>query len=406
MHRSRTSTRASSRTAGGAGRGPRRRPPPHRPTLQQAVGEAARRRPGVQGPHAGTSSPNRSNAGVELLPAAPHEARRRPQELDGSPGATRWEGLPAIAPQTVTRWSAMAACATARLGARPRRTSSGSRRRRAVTGPLGAQRRREPASCVQPLLRRVPGVPGASQRRGQRVLAFLAVAFLAAVFLAVDFLAGRLLGRRLLGGRLLGRRLLGRRLLRRRLLGRRLLRRRLPRRRLLGVGRLPPRSPCRPTSRRRAQMPTRAASSSTRASRSDRSTPMVSSCLVTSRWTRRTRFSVFSRPRATSSCTVDCASSIRSCPSSCRSFTISSALAWVIWVKLTPGVDEALEQVVGGHLHQPTGSAAATRPERTPTSPAAVPQPVTCPRAAVDRRGERDRARRRPAADRPRPSAG
>ena len=167
-----------------------------RAPLEQAVGEPAGGRAGVERPPARTSiaEARRGRRRASRRPGS-RSGGGSPASSTGSPGATRRAALSAGAPPTVTRPASMAARACSRLAARPR----GPARRRGAGG------------------RAASALPGSAGGR-------------------VAGLAGwRLLGGRLLGRGLLGRRLLGRGLLRRRLLGRRLLGRRLLRRRLLGA---------------------------------------------------------------------------------------------------------------------------------------------------------------------------
>ena len=278
-----------------------------RAPLQEAVGEAPGRGPGVEGAARRGRRARTVERGVELLAAPADEAGRRAQEPTGSPGGDQVGRLardrPADGHEVARRWPPARRCGSGPGPAgRARRRGGGGRSPRSHAGSTGGRRSAAGGLLGRRLLGR--GLLGRAARLlGRcplgggllRPAVFLAVGFLAVVFLAVDFLAVLFLAvdEVALDAAL--------------------------------ADEPPP-----------VRMPTRAASSSTRASRSDRSTPIDSSCLVTSRWMSRIRLSVFSRPRAIRSCTVACASSTRSCPASCRSFAISSALAWDIWVKLRP----------------------------------------------------------------------
>ena len=64
-----------------------------RTPLEEAVREAPGRGPGVQGPHVVDVEPEPLERGVELLPTPPHEAGRRTQELHGVAGRDEVGGL-------------------------------------------------------------------------------------------------------------------------------------------------------------------------------------------------------------------------------------------------------------------------------------------------------------------------
>ena len=166
-----------------------------RAALEQAVGEAAGRRAGVEGPRPRDVDPEPLERGVELLAAPPHEAGRRAERARpgrrARPGGTACRRATRRRSRGARRWPPARRC-----GWRP--------------GPAGRARRRGGGG-------RSPRSHGGRPAGGRSA-------------------AGGLLGRRLLGRGLppLGRGLLGGRLLRRCPLGRGLLRRGLLGGRLLG----------------------------------------------------------------------------------------------------------------------------------------------------------------------------
>ena len=104
-----------------------------RAPLEQAIGEPARRRPGIERHHAPHVDGEAVEGGVELLPAAADEAggraRRRRSARPVRPGG---RAARATVPLTSTRPASIRSAAWLRLVASRRRTSSASRRLRGL----------------------------------------------------------------------------------------------------------------------------------------------------------------------------------------------------------------------------------------------------------------------------------
>ena len=274
--------------------------------------------------------------GRQLLAAAGHEAGRVARHHDGLVGARRG-GRPwsPARPTTVTRPASMAARAGWRLDARPRRTSSASRRRR--TGGVAGSRvsrttwlgpgaffaRR--AFLAGGLLRR--GLLGRSPSwRGRPCFAaaFLAVAVLAAAFFAGDFLAGAFLAAAFFAAAFLAVDVVVA---------------------AVGAAARPRRLVAVVDEPRRARSGVTcatsvAATSAKRCTRRSRSSRVARSSLpswssISLRTASITR-SLLRRLRASSSSTLSCACSAWTAPARTRSRISSSARAWVSAVKVIP----------------------------------------------------------------------